>query len=75
MQLTVWMQQLRSLIFFVHRMLTENRPLSDSIANITANERNNLQYRRQLFMRYKFDTNVHTKKYIKCTYRILIRIF
>jgi hypothetical protein len=64
MQLTVW-----SLIFFVHRMLTENSPLSDSITNVTANERNNLQYRRHLFMRYKFDT-VYAKNYINSIYRI-----
>ena len=60
MQLTVWMQQIPSLIFFVHRMLTENSSLSDSIANVTANERNNLQYWRQLFLRYKSGINVYT---------------
>ena len=70
MQLTVWMQQLPSLIFFVHRMLTENSPLSESIANVTANERNNLQYRRQRFIRHKFDSNVYTKKYTKNTRKI-----
>ena len=64
------MQQLPSLIFFVHRMLTENSPLSESIANVTANERNNLQYRRQRFIRHKFDSNVYTKKYTKNTRKI-----
>jgi hypothetical protein len=63
MQLTVWTEQLRSLIFFVRRMLTENIPLSDSIANVAANEHINLQYQRKLFMRSKFDTKVYTKNY------------
>jgi len=71
MQLMVWMQQLWSLIFFVHRMLTENSPLSDSIANVRTNERNNLQYRRQLFIRHKLVTKVYTKIYIKNIRRIL----
>jgi hypothetical protein len=40
MQLTVWMEQLRTLRFFVQRMLTEKSFLLDSIANVTINEHN-----------------------------------
>jgi hypothetical protein len=64
------MEQLRSLRLFVQGVLTEKSFSPESIANVTINEHNNLQYRLKLFMSYKFYILLHTHKHVKSVHTI-----